>query len=183
MKINPNSFNIVQDQQAIIAPGTLIATEQRNGPCPILFYPMNIYNTSTSAWVDYDVPAGSRIILSIKQWRNGTGSNCEERRNTLEKTIVSANSYDNMYDWFVGENIEQFLDDGVRYAGGGDCIPENVFVPVITNTPNDFSPNSPSLCTNYYRFYRDSATNALSLMVTGTFPCSGTNWGKRVDKE
>ena len=183
MKINPNSFNIVQDQQAIIAPGTLIATEQRNGPCPILFYPMNIYNTSTSAWVDYDVPAGSRIILSIKQWRNGTGSNCEERRNTLEKTIVSANSYDNMYDWFVGENIEQFLDDGVRYAGGGSCIPENVFVPVITNTPNDFSPNSPSLCTNYYRFYRDSATNALSLMVTGTFPCSGTNLGRRVDKE
>jgi hypothetical protein len=57
---------------------------------------------ATSAWVDYDVPSGSRILLSIKQWRNGTGSKCEERRNTLEKTLISSNTYDNMYDWFVG---------------------------------------------------------------------------------
>jgi hypothetical protein len=38
MKINPNSFNIVQDQQAIIAPGPLKETEQRGRtvPCFIL---------------------------------------------------------------------------------------------------------------------------------------------------
>jgi hypothetical protein len=185
MKINPNSFNIVQDQQSIIAPGPLKETEERNGPCPILFYPMNVAipidplgPNPTWEFDDYDVPSGSRILLSIKQWRNGTGSKCEERRNTLEKTIISANSYDNMYDWFVGENIEQFLNDGVRYAGGGDCIPNNVFT---SGTGNPTPPTA--LCNNYYQFYRNTTTNQLSLIVTGTFPCSGTNLGKRVDKQ
>ena len=185
MKINPNSFNIVQDQQAIIAPGPLKETEGRGGPCPVLFYPMNTARTagfdpSNPTWEfsDYDVPSGSRILLSIKQWRNGTGSRCEERRNTLEKTIISGNSYDNMYDWFIGENIEQFLNDGVRYAGGGNCIPDNEFIP---GTGTSVIPTA--LCTNYYQFYRNPTTNQLQLIITGTFPCSGTNIGRRVDKE
>jgi hypothetical protein len=77
-----------------------------------------------------------------------------------------------MYDWFIGENIKQFLNDGVRYAGGGDCIPNNVF------TPGTGNPTPPTaLCNNYYQFYRDTTTNQLSLIVTGTFPCSGTNIG------
>jgi hypothetical protein len=185
MKINPNSFNIVQDELAVIAPGTLKETEGRGDPCPILYYPMNTARTAgfdplnpTWEFSDYDVPAGSRILLSIKQWRNGTGSKCEERRNTLEKTIISGNSYDNMYDWFIGENIKQFLNDGVRYAGSGDCIPNNEFVPGTSTSVIDTG-----LCTNYYQFYRNPTTNQLVLIITGTFPCSGTNIGKRVDKE
>jgi len=168
MKINPNSFNIVQDQQAIIAPGKIKETSPKGGTYPILYYPMNVFDGT--AWVDYDVPAGSRILLSIKQWRDGVGSLCEERRNTLERTIVSGNAYANMYDWFVGENIEQFLNDGIRYAGGGDCIPENEFVTTITNTIDDIPT---ALCTNYYRFIRNTVTNQLELMVTGTLPCTG----------
>ena len=170
MKINPNSFNIVQDELAIIAPGKIKETSPKGGTYPILYYPMNRFDTTTSTWVDYDVPAGSRVLLSIKQWRDGVGSLCEERRNTLERTIISGNSYDNMYDWFVGENIEQFLNDGIRYAGGGDCVPDNDFIPGITNTAGDIPT---ALCTNYYKFYRNLATNQLELMVTGTLPCTG----------
>ena len=170
MKINPSSFNIVQDELAIIAPGKIKETSPKGGTYPILYYPMNRFDTATSAWVDYDVPAGSRVLLSIKQWRDGVGSLCEERRNTLERTIISGNSYDNMYDWFVGENVEQFLNDGIRYAGGGDCVPDNDFIPGITNTAGNILT---ALCTNYYKFYRNLATNQLELMVTGTLPCTG----------
>jgi len=177
MKINPNSFNIVQDQQAIIAPGKIKETSPKGGPYPILYYPMNTAQTAgfdptnpTWEFSDYDVPSGSRILLSIKQWRDGVGSLCEERRNTLERTIISGNSYDNMYDWFVGENVQQFLNDGIRYAGGGDCIPDNEFISTITNTINDIST---ALCINYYRFIRNITTNQLELMVTGTLPCTG----------
>ena len=177
MKINPNSFNIVQDQQAIIAPGKISERSPKGGTYPILYYPMNTAQTAgfdplnpTWEFSDYDVPAGSRILLSIKQWRDGVGSLCEERRNTLERTIISGNSYDNMYDWFIGENVQQFLNDGIRYAGGGDCIPENEFVTTITNTIDDIPT---ALCTNYYRFIRNTVTNQLELMVTGTLPCTG----------
>lgn len=173
MKINPNSFNIVQDELAIIAPGKVTVVSPRSGPYPKLYYPMNRFDTATSAWVDYDVPAGSRIVMSIKQSRGGVGNACEERRNTLEKTLISSNAYDNMYDWFVGDNVEQFLNDGSRYAGAGQCIPDNQFVPGITTTAGDLPTD---LCINYYRFYRNTATNQLQLMVTGTLPCTGIGY-------
>ncbi len=172
-KINPNSFNIVQDELAIIAPGKVTVTSPRGGTYPKLFYPMNRFDTATSAWVDYDVPAGSRIVLSIKQSRGGVGDACEERRNFLEKTLISSNAYDNMYDWFVGENVEQFLNDGSRFAGAGACIPDNEFVPGITNTAGNLPTD---LCINYYRFYRNTSTNQLQLMVTGTLPCTGIGY-------
>jgi hypothetical protein len=173
MKINPNSFNIIQDELAIIAPGKVSVTSPRGGPYPKLYYPMNRFDTATSAWVDYDVPAGSRIVLSISQWRDGVGNACEERRSNLEKTLISSNAYDNMYDWWVGDNVEQFLNDGSRYAGAGQCIPDNQFVPGITTTAGDLPTD---LCINYYRFYRNTATNQLQLMVTGTLPCTGIGY-------
>jgi hypothetical protein len=154
-KINPNSFNIVQDELAIIAPGKITVTSPRGSTYPKLYYPMNRFDTATSAWVDFDVPAGSRIVMSIKQTRAGVGNPCEERRNFLEKTLISGNAYDNMYDWFVGENVEQFLNDGTRFAGAGACIPDNEFVPGITNVVGDLPT---AFCTNYYRFYRNSST-------------------------
>lgn len=172
-KINPNSFNIVQDELAIIAPGKVTETAPRGGTYPILYYPMNRYDTATSAWVDYDVPAGSRIVMTIKQARWGVGDACEERRNTLEKTLISSNAYDNMYDWWVGDDVEQFLNDGTRYAGAGQCVPDNEFVPGITNTAGDIPTD---LCINYYKFYRNTSTNQLQLMVTGTLPCTGVGY-------
>ena len=172
-KINPNSFNIVQDELAIIAPGKITVTSPRGSTYPKLYYPMNRFDTATSAWVDFDVPAGSRIVMSIKQTRGGVGNACEERRNFLEKTLISGNAYDNMYDWFVGENVEQFLNDGTRFAGAGACIPNNEFVPGITNVVGDLPT---AFCTNYYRFYRNSSTNQLQLMVTGTLPCTGIGY-------
>ena len=174
MKINPNSFNTVQDELAIIAPGKITEREPRGSPnAPILFYPMNYYDTATSLWVDYTVPAGSRIVLSIKQSRGGVGCACEQRTNTLEKTLISSNAYDNMYDWFVGDDIEQFLDDGTRYASCGEAVPENVFIPAITNIAGDILTD---LVTNYYKFYRNTVTLQLQLMITGTFPCNGVGY-------
>ena len=172
MKINPNSFNTVQDENAIIAPGKITVTAPRSNPgtFPILNYPMNLYDGATAAWVDYTVPAGSRIVFSIKQFRGGSGCQCEERTNTLEKTFISSNTYDNMYDWFVGDNIEQFLDDGTRYASCGDSIPENEFV---SGTGNPVVPTDGGI--NYYQFYRDPTTLELYLMITGTRSCPG--WG------
>jgi len=178
IKINPNSFNIVQDELAIISAGKVKEVSPRGGGYPILYYPMNRYDTATSAWVDYTVPAGSRIVLSIQQIRGGVGNSCEQRKNILEKTLVSSNTYDNMYDWWIGDNIEQILNDGTRYAGAGACTPENEFISTITNTAGDIPT---AFCTNYYKFYRNNASgdpdfNQLQLMVTGTLPCTGVGY-------
>ena len=173
MKMNPNSFNIIQDELAIIQPGKQSVTSPRGGGFPILYYPMNRYDTATSAWVDYSIPAGSRIVMTISQTRSGVGDSCEKRTNLLEKTIIASNDYDNMYEWFVGDNVEQFLNDGERFADAGQCVPDNEFIPGITNTAGDILTD---LCINYYKFYRNTSTNQLQLMITGTLPCTGIGY-------
>lgn len=171
IKINPNSFNIVQDELAIIAPGKITVKSPKGGDYPILYYPMNRFDGTS--WVDYTVPAGSRIVMSISQWRDGVGDACEERRSSLDKTFTVSNTYDNMYDWWVGDNIEQILNDGIRIAGSGSCIPDNQFIPGITNTAGDILTD---FCINYYKFYKNLATGQLQLMVTGTLPCTGIGY-------
>lgn len=173
-KIKPSSFTTVNNELGIIAPGKKIVSATSGNDVPTLFYPMNRYDATLGKWVDYDVPAGSKIVMTIKQWRDGVGSNCEQRTSTLEKTLTSAKTYDNMYDWWVGENIDQVLKEADTYAGGGDCEPQNIFRSDISSTPNTLR----SLCINYYQFYRnpDPANNQLQLMVTGTQHCPGTGY-------
>ena len=176
MKINPNNFSIVQDELSIIAPGKKNANAPRgSGPAPVLNYPMNTLRTVgfdplNPLWTysDYTVPAGSRIILSIKQSRGGAYCSCEERSSTLEKTVISSSNYDNMYDWWIGDNIDQLLNDAIVTASCGEIVPVNTFIPgdTVSVVPT-------SLGTNYYQFYRNPTTNELYLMITGTFPCTG----------
>jgi len=179
MKINPNSFAVVQDELAIIAPGTQQVDQNDAGEYPILNYPMNRFDTATNAWVDYTVPAGSRIKMSFKFQRLGVGQGngaCERRIYTLEKTLVASANYDNMQDWWVGDNVEQILDDGDQEVGGNECPIENEFIPTLASNNTDIST---ALCTNYYRFYRyptvsgDPNSNKLILIVSGTLRCGG----------
>jgi len=152
MKINPNSFSVVQNELAVIAPGTEQVDQDEAGEYPILNYPMNRYDSATSAWVDYTVPAGSRIKLDLKFQRLGVGSGsaaCEKRIYTLQKTLVASANYDNMQDWFNGDNVAQILNDGVQDIGGNNCEADNVYIPTLASSNVDISTD---LCTNYYRF-------------------------------
>jgi hypothetical protein len=184
MKINTNSFTAVNDELAVIAPGNLLTTAEYTGTSPILNYPMNIervanYDPTHPTWVyqDYTVPAGSRIKLLIKLSRLGKGDGtglCERRIYTLEKTYVSSNNYDNMQDWWNGENIQTTINDGITECGGG-CTIDNVYIPTTATTAIDVLT---ALGTNYYKFYRDATTNYLGLLVTGTKTCGGSRAGR-----
>lgn len=173
MKINPNSFSVIQDELAIIAPGNVQVDQDSANECPVAAYPMNRFDTTTSAWVDYDVPAGSRIKLSFKFKRQGTGdgnNSCEKRNYTLEKTLVASNNYSNMKDWWDGDNVQLILNDGIQDIGGGQCDADNVYDPTLAASTNDIGCD---LCTNHYRFFRNSSNNQLVLLVSGTWSCSG----------
>jgi hypothetical protein len=74
-----------------------------------------------------------------------------------------------MYDWFVGENIAQYLNDGVKIVGDGGCEIENTFITGLLPTPS----LPTDVCTNYYGFYRNTTTNQLQFLVTGTVSCQG----------
>jgi len=179
MKINPNSFAVVQNELSIVAPGTLQVDQDDAGEYPILNYKMNRFDTVSQQWVDYSVPAGSRIKLSFKFQRLGPGGGggaCERRVYTLEKTLVSSANYDNMKEWWDGDNVEQILNDGIQDVGDNQCPVENEYIATLASSPNDIPTD---LCINYYRFYRypivsgDKNSNKLILIVTGTLRCGG----------
>ena len=179
MKINPNNFAVVQDELAIIAAGKVAVSENNAGDFPILNYSMNRYDTATAQWVDYDVPAGSRIKINFKFERLGVGGGngaCERRIYTLEKTLVSSANYADMKDWWDGDNVEQILNDGIEEVGGNGCPIDNQYIPTLASAPNDITTDA---CTNYYRFYRyptvsgDPNSNRLVLILSGTVRCGG----------
>jgi hypothetical protein len=179
MKISPNSFNVINDELAVIAPGKIEVNQDNANEYPLLRYPMNRFDTATNTWVDYDIPAGSRIRLYFKFERLGTGdgtNRCERRIYTLDKTLVASANYDNMFDWWNGDNVKVVLNEGISDVGGNNCDVDNQYIATITNNNVDIPT---ALCTNYFRFFRDGASNQLQLMVTGTNSCSGAFSGSK----
>lgn len=185
MKINPNNFAVVQDELAIIAPGTIQVDENTPGDYAILNYPMNRFDTAANAWVDYDVPAGSRIKINFKFQRLGPGSGngaCERRIYTLEKTLISSANYSNMKDWWDGDNVEQIINDGISEVGSGGGVIDNEYVPTLASSNLDIPT---AVGTNYYRFYRyptipaDPNSNKLILILSGTQRCTGVLSGEK----
>lgn len=167
MKMKPSSFQATQGENSIINPGQKTTNENNPGDYPIQDYPMNIWDGT--AWVDYTVPAGSRIRLQFKFQRLGPGDgnrSCERRIYTLDVTLTASANYDNMYDWWVGDNVESVLNTGTQEVGGsGNCSITNIFIPTLGIPPTD-------LCNNYFRFYR-YGDNRLVLKISGTVRCAG----------
>ena len=238
IKLSPNNFDLTQTENAIVAPGKKRGWGS-GGDNFILPYPMNIEGTDpanpTWSYVDYSVPAGSRIEWYVDWNRAGAGGNCAPRGYTLEKIYTSSSDYDNMYEWFVGENIQLTINTG---TDKGDDE-ENVFIPGLTRdlsddllgtntfvstdrlidstatfitdgvvqgvrvksgafvtsvetvvsetelilTNNIFTSTGQSYRIewinndiNFWRFYRDTVTNELSISWSSTKSCAGSNF-------
>ena len=188
IKILPNNFSVVKGQDDIIAPGTIQVDENNGGDYPKLAYPMNSkrvagYDSPTNpTWVyeDYTVPAGSRIKINLKFQRLGVGKgngDCETRIYTLEKTMIASADYNSMVDWFNGDNVQVVLDEGVQDVGGDGCVIQNDYISSVYNYTTGSATaaiSDPATCTNKYRFARNTVTNELSLVMSGTVRCTGT---------
>jgi hypothetical protein len=172
MKMNPNNFNTQFDELSVIAPGLKNQQAYSNG-YPFLAYPMNILDPAGSGnYIDYDVPIGSKIQIHFKFTRgteSDTSQGCEARIYTLEKNLISTNNYVNMQAWWNGDNVEDILNSGTQYVSGtGNCPIDNIYIPTLASSTLDLPATT---CVNYYRFYRNTTTNRLALIVSGTNTC------------
>lgn len=186
MKIKPNNFSAIFNENSYITGGLISYSAGVGGTTtyfPRIIYPMNIEDPSSPGnYIDYDIPQGSIIKINLKFKRGKEGSNdqnCESRIYTLEKTLVSQGNYNNMYDWFIGDDVANILNDGTQFVSGtGNCPIQNTFISTLLSSPttpiNIFLPAGfpqPTTCTNYYQFYRDTTTNKLSLFISGPGDC------------
>jgi len=183
MKMNTNKFNAEVGKDAVVDFGRRDKTADRRDHYPLVQYPVNLNvadpNIPGSTHTDYDIPAGSRIVIDLFFERKGRsdGNNaCERRTYELTETYSSSSSYDSFLDWFNGDNIGDTLNNGVAFAGDNSCPPNNEYLSTLLESDLGNSPSDipQSLCNNYYQFYRNNTTNELLFLVRGTRACSRT---------
>lgn len=188
IKIKPNNFSAVFNENSYISPGLNSYTASANGYYATVGYDMNIEDpASPGNYIDYDVPQGSIIKLYFNFYRGEQGdsqTNCEARLYELEATLVSQANYANMYDWFIGDNVANILDNGTAWVGpdnnpATNCPIQNIFNPTLISfsgfIPNGSWPGAsttqPTTCINYYQFVRTTGNNRLKLFVSGPEKC------------
>lgn len=189
IKIKPNNFSTIR-----LDSDTLSKSDSDRGPRFQTFvssttdpsdYPVVQLSCSLEdpllpgSFIDFPIRAGASITLKFDFKRQGTGTgnnSCEKRNYTLSKTLRSSSNYDNIEDYFNAEVGSSVLNSGTWDIGGGGTG-SNVLLPGHSSTydavNNRQIPDTVGSGTNYYQFYRDSSTNELFLLVSGTNPCTG----------
>jgi hypothetical protein len=155
MKINPNSINTTQDANAIIDYGRKVFNQTNGGQCAVGSYPATLPGTTDI----YDLPTGSSVEISLLFNRNGSGNSCEKRRWELNTTMTATRDYDDLYDFFQGENFQAVLDAGDSVVGGGGVI-QTIWNGDVVPSPNCL------LGINYIWWLGSG-----SLVLTGAYAC------------
>ena len=119
MRISANNFS------TSLPPDALINYGVKNGDYVIGYvkkveYPMHLQ----PSMVNYDVPAGTRIVIDLNISRNGInpaiGPSCPKRKYRLQQTYISSADYLNMFDWFIGDNISSTFPNGTSDLSPGE---------------------------------------------------------------
>jgi len=158
MKINPSNFSAEEDENSTISPGMLSVTAPSGGNYAKLDYPVNIEDPGVpGTYIDYDIPAGSRIYIKADWDRPGNPKGddkaCEHRGYLLEKTYTASSDYANFEDWFNGDNIQLTLNTGTSKDNNTELgyIQANGVLTTFLFY----------IC--YLQFYRDPSNNKLVL--------------------
>ena len=193
MKMSSTDFETVLDTDDIVNIQVPAAVAGQNDGYPGLAYPFFV-----TSGTPYDVPSGTRIIMSISQLRVGQGGRCEYRSNIINEEFIVSQDYTNMKDWFVSNNIGGVIESsGIQEPDTGADAVQNVYINTLatgsTVPPfNNTNPNQPKnisaaglqsptrfgstatspFTTNYYRWYEQS-NGDIYLMVSGTRCCGG----------
>jgi hypothetical protein len=167
MKIKPTDISITGDENSTINPGLKTVRAASGNDCPVMPYPMNITGTDplnpTWTHIDYSVPRGSIIKIYVKLERKGEWL-CPKMEYIYERKFTSRADYDNMYDWFIGDNIGLTVNTGFHLDG---INPINYFNPGL----GPFPVGSCTFNGVVWKFDRDLVTNKLVLNIQGPYGC------------
>lgn len=187
MKIKAQDFSVAAGDNPFVLPGKQSTTAPFFSNGYVVEYPFVAYkgfgvDDGTGNFDNYTIPAGSRIKLDFEFIRRGpqSGNNrCERREYRLEVALTASQNYDDIIGWWNGDNVQAILNTGVQSVGGGpgECDIDNVYddqIATSAGTPLQPYGITPSICTNFYKWFRDPATDEIRFIVTGTAACGST---------
>ena len=130
MKLKPSGFNASAPENAFIE-----RADDSRGSYSIATVSTSIEDDN-QVFSPYDIPAGSIVQIKLDTRRNKRGSKCGGRIYTYDKTFVSSDDYETLYDWAVGDNID--FTNGVS-TGSDDTINTITFDETIYPYPANSS--------------------------------------------
>ena len=172
VKVKSNDFSAVLDKYAQTDSGFVEDTADRADEYPKIGLVVNEYDGTT--YFDEPIPTGSQIDFYFKTFREG-GSKCgngacERREFEFDMVLTASKDYDNLFDFFVGDNVIDTINAQGFADAGCDDTPPNcaLLTPIINYDDIDIVPVSSG--TNNLQFLRNT-NNRLVLAITGTRAC------------
>ena len=139
MKIRANNFSTEVGDLPVVDYGEY---RERGNGCKVIRYPVDTPDTSTPGnFVDYTIPAGSRITIDIENFRRGAQS-VPERFFRVEQTLTASQDYTNFKNWFDGDNVAAALEANATESQpdvGLNYLPNNNSLPVGCNYSQMFA--------------------------------------------
>lgn len=172
MKLRANNFATEVGDLPVVAYGERSTTEE-NGGYPRTAYPVDV--EQGGSYVDYTIPAGSRIKLAFENERKGKDcfwSGVERRYYSFEVTLTASQDYNNFKDWWDGDNVGGLLngDASISEVTCDECEPEGAY---NSTTASSVLSVAAELCKCNFQFV-DTGTRKY-LVFTGTKGYSGKN--------
>lgn len=138
MKVKTESLNLIDFEQGVVDYSLYynVSTPTTSNTIPYINYPQIVQpmNYTAGLGTDYTVPAGAKIDFEIRFKRGGYPEGSPYNIDYLiKKSLTSTSDYDNMYDWFIGDNVEIQMGQGVDLTNGLGTTPNIVFDPVLTS--------------------------------------------------
>jgi len=121
MKMRATDFATTVGDLPVVAYGEFSSS---GSGCRIVDYPVDREDPATpGSYIDYTIPAGSRINIFIDNHRRGnTGSfagGVPQRTWRVDATFTASQEYSNFKDWFDGDNIAVALETQASNEGTG----------------------------------------------------------------
>jgi hypothetical protein len=116
----------------------------------------------------YQIPSGSKIILSFRWRRQGTGGACEARNQDYYGTFIASTDYVTFKDWWDA-TIPPTLNSPSYNSYYNASTSSNSYNPALFG-PSPYS-GPLDLTTNYFQFEQDGSGFPFKLWITGTKAC------------
>ena len=177
MGLKPSNFSAQYKENSFIDYGPKETGLTTIYPCHIDNPEYVVGSLTETAYIPYDIPAGSSVSFYIVLKRSESSydaSSCGSSEYTFVKTFISSQDYGSLYEFVEGDNID--FGSGSYYGGETPNLNEQ------THTLEDWfsCPSSPTCHlpfiqnVNQYQFQYDSVSGQLWLVVTtGTPDCGG----------
>ena len=110
MTMIPNSFTVSSVLNPVIKYGALSNSVTKNNQYPKVFYPVTLPNpagTGATANIDYEIPVGSEVQISIQMDRGLTRNSpgCQRLEWRFKQDIIASATYTNFKDFFDSEGL------------------------------------------------------------------------------